>query len=162
MICQWRATDPREEKNGEFGREVSGLQKKRQSLQILCRHFLYLLACACMTRKGYHGNARVLNQPSTHIITAAQNLEYAGRKSLLSDFAKLQSRVGRIGAILADDHVTGNDCLENLDSHYSNWQIPGANGTDDSNGEISSNRQDSFIVLEDFLRDLEGHCCSKS
>lgn len=104
----------------------------------------------------------MLNQPSTHIITAAQNLEYARRKSLLSDFAKLQSRVGRIGAILADDHVTGNDGLENLDAHYPNRQVPGANGTDDSNGEISPDRQDSLIVLEDFFRDLEGHCFSKS
>lgn len=110
-----------------------------------------------MSREGYHGNSRVFNQPSTHVITAAQDLENARGEGLLSDFAELQSRIRRIGAVLADDHITRNDGLENLDAHYPNRQIPRANGTDDSNGEIPPNRQDSLIVLEDFFRDLEGH-----
>lgn len=82
----------------------------------------------------------MLNQPSTHIIAAAQDLENARGEGLLSDFAELQSRIRRIGAVLADDHITCDDGLENLDAHHPNREIPRANGTDNSNREIPPDR----------------------
>lgn len=81
----------------------------------------------------------MFNQPRTHIIASTQDLEHSRGKGLLSDFAELQCRIRRIGAVLADDHITRNDGLEDLDSHYSNRQIPRADGTDNSNREIPPN-----------------------
>lgn len=114
-----------------------------------------------MSREGYHGNSGVLNQPNTHVITATQDLENARREGLLSNLAKFQSRIGRIGAILADDHVSRNDGLEYFDAHYTYWQIPRADGTDDSHWEIPPDCQDGSIVLEDFLRNFQSHCYTK-